>query len=218
MRFTSWRNGAQWENSASAAMGLAHFGSLYPNASKELAAVVTRRLNASRAALRGLLAAYGFVPASILGGNINAWIKNDHAAEYPGGSDTGIGWTYLRYPHVASSVWTGLLLLHQADDDETLDPHANPFAPPEGKIASAAEAATSQQVHKAGQPGDSRRPAAAAARRRQQQVEAALLGAQPAEHDSRSDADGSGVVLASPPCSVVPRYTAHMPPPSPRAG
>ena len=158
VRFTSWGNGAQWENSASAAMGLAHFGSLYPNASKELGAVVTRRLNASRAALRGLLAAYGFVPASILGGNINAWIKNDHAAEYPGGSDTGIGWTYLRYPHVASSVWTGLLLLHQADDDEKLDPHANPFAPPEGKIASAAEAATSQQCIKPGKPGDSPPP------------------------------------------------------------
>ena len=35
---------------------------------------------------------------------------------------------------------------------------ANPFAPPEGKIASAAEAATSQQCIKPGKPGDSPPP------------------------------------------------------------
>ena len=53
--------------------------------------------------IRQLLQAYQAVPASVLGGNINAYIKNDHAADYPGGSDTGIGWTYLRYPHASRS-------------------------------------------------------------------------------------------------------------------
>ena len=53
--------------------------------------------------IRQLLQAYQAVPASVLGGNINAYIKNDHAADYPGGSDTGIGWTYLRYPNASRS-------------------------------------------------------------------------------------------------------------------
>ena len=55
----------------------------------------------------------GAIPASVLGGNIAAYRKNDHASAYPGGSDTGIGWTYLRYPHAASTAWAGLLLLYQ---------------------------------------------------------------------------------------------------------
>ena len=60
--------------------------------------------------------------------------KNDHAAKYPGGSDTGIGWTYLRYPHVAATAWAGMLLLYQFDDDDAVDEDANPFAPPERPV------------------------------------------------------------------------------------
>ena len=39
-------------------------------------------------------------------------------SHYPGGSDTGIGWTYLRYPHAAATAWTGLLMLYQWDKSE----------------------------------------------------------------------------------------------------
>ena len=111
---------------------------------------VSERLTQARSSLRSLLNTYGCVPASILGGhpirrlephpvgdtplwncsltrcgmctggNIAAWIKNDHAAPFPGGSDTGIGWTYLRYPHVAATAWTGLLLLYQFDEQVSL--------------------------------------------------------------------------------------------------
>ena len=70
------------------------------------------------------------VPASVLGGNIAAYQLNNFSAEYPGGSDTGIGWTYLRYPHAASTAWAGLLLLYQFDEDDAIDENANPFAPP----------------------------------------------------------------------------------------
>ena len=80
--------------------------------------------------IRQLLQAYQAVPASVLGGTINAYIKNDHAADYPGGSDTGIGWTYLRYPHAASTAWAGLLLLYQFDEADAVREDANPFAPP----------------------------------------------------------------------------------------
>ena len=162
VRFTSWGNGAQWENSASAAMGLAHFGSLYPNASKELAAVVTAAsIRRAPRCARGLLAAYGFVPASILGGNIAAWIKNDHAATVPGGSDTGIGWTYIRRPHRRVVGVDGAVVAAPGRRRRDARPAANPFAPPE-KIASAAEAAASQQCIKPGKPGGGGAAAAAA--------------------------------------------------------
>merc|ERR1719199_149225 len=88
------------------------------------------KMNAARDSIRHLLAVYGAVPASVLGGNLAAYVRNDHAAAYPGGSDTGIGWTYLRYPHAASTAWAGLLLLYQFDEDEEIDENANPFAPP----------------------------------------------------------------------------------------
>jgi len=31
--------------------------------------------------------------------------------------ETGIGWTYYRYPHVASSAWLGLALLQKPTED-----------------------------------------------------------------------------------------------------
>jgi len=75
-----------------------------------------------------LLAMYGGVPASVLGGNMDAFRAKNHTAPYPGGSDTGISYTYLRYNHVASTAWTGLLLLYQANPSEPIDEAANPFA------------------------------------------------------------------------------------------
>merc|ERR1719198_1681688 len=88
------------------------------------------KVNAARDSIKHLLAVYRSVPASVLGGNIAAYLKNDHSSPYPGGSDTGIGWTYLRYPHAASTAWAGLLLSYQFDDADTPREDANPFAPP----------------------------------------------------------------------------------------
>ena len=55
------------------------------------------KINAARDSLKHLLAAYGCVPASVLGGNIDAYMKNDHGAPYPGGSDTGAGHRRTRH-------------------------------------------------------------------------------------------------------------------------
>jgi len=133
-RFTSWGNGIQWENTASAVMGLVHYQQKYQRDAP--VAGLDEAISRARVSIRQLLQAYQAVPASVLGGNINAYIKNDHAADYPGGSDTGIGWTYLRYPHVAASTWAGLLLLYQHDDGAPVDDAANPFAPPRKPVPS----------------------------------------------------------------------------------
>ena len=73
------------------------------------------------------------MPASVLGGNYATFVNisaerasfgggdiadlppiNSTQYPYPGGSHTGIGWTYLRYGHAASTAWAGLLLMFQA--------------------------------------------------------------------------------------------------------
>ena len=73
------------------------------------------------------------MPASVLGGNYATFVNisaerasfgggdiadlpplNKTQYPYPGGSHTGIGWTYLRYGHAASTAWAGLLLMFQA--------------------------------------------------------------------------------------------------------
>jgi len=75
----------------------------------------------------------------VLAGNqdaFNQWVEQKGtrahrpAAEHPGGSDTGVSWAYLRYPHLASTAWTGLLLLYQADDWQPVWEDANPLAAP----------------------------------------------------------------------------------------
>ena len=80
--------------------------------------VIFFRIRAARDSIKHLLAVYRAVPASALGGNFAAYVQNDHSSPYPGGSDTGIGWTYMRYPHAASTAWAGLLLLYQFDEDD----------------------------------------------------------------------------------------------------
>jgi len=137
VRFSTWGNGVQWENTASAAMASVRYLTLYgdeasPKGVDKLD--VAARTDAARSSLRNLLSVYRCIPASVLGGNIAAWVKNDHASHYPGGSDTGIGWTYLRYPHAAATAWTGLLMLYQWDKSAKVDEDANPFAPPKRPI------------------------------------------------------------------------------------
>eukprot|EP00930_Biecheleria_cincta_P095950 TRINITY_DN87838_c0_g1_i1.p1 TRINITY_DN87838_c0_g1~~TRINITY_DN87838_c0_g1_i1.p1 ORF type:complete len:721 (-),score=132.99 TRINITY_DN87838_c0_g1_i1:91-2253(-) len=125
LAFTNVGHGVQWENTASAVMAISlylqRFGDHLPgiNLSKHAAAM--------QDSLKTILKAYGSVLASIRGGNWQAYLasrrrKSHHRSDdYPGGSDTGFTWTYMRYPHTAATAWTGLMLLG-------LD--ANPFALP----------------------------------------------------------------------------------------
>ena len=92
-------------------MAMCRFRSLYGDETS--AGDLRPKIRAATDSIKHLLAVYGVVPASVLGGNIAAYQVNNFSAEYPGGSDTGIGWTYLRYPHAASTAWAGLLLLYQ---------------------------------------------------------------------------------------------------------
>jgi len=131
-RFSTAGNGVQWEVTASAAMAMLHYERRYSDGAKAKVHV-SQYVNRSRNALRRLLGAYGGVPASVLGGNRKAWVRwtqLNQSAQFPGGSDTGLSWSYLRYQHVASTAWTGLLLLYQADEHEKLNEDANPMATP----------------------------------------------------------------------------------------
>ncbi|CAK0899943.1 unnamed protein product, partial [Prorocentrum cordatum] len=126
-RFTNWGTGVQWEVTASATIAMVKSGQqLGGEADPRLA----RRIDEARNSLYHLLVRYGGVPASVLGGNYEAWRRNLHHSAYPGGSDTGIGWSYFRYLHVASTAWTGLLLLYQADAASPVLEDANPLGLP----------------------------------------------------------------------------------------
>ena len=149
VRFTAWGNGVQWENTASAAMAMAYYQQHYTDPKRKLPVDLTARINAARDSLKHLLAVYGSIPASVLGGNIAAYTAGDRTSSYPGGSDTGIGWTYLRYPHAASTAWTGLLLLYQFDESESISEGANPFAPPDRTVPDPHGAANRQCLPKA---------------------------------------------------------------------
>mmetsp|Transcript_767 Transcript_767/g.2439 ORF Transcript_767/g.2439 Transcript_767/m.2439 type:complete len:522 (-) Transcript_767:292-1857(-) len=120
LRFTNNGTGAQWENTASAVMGIGFYESVYNSSGR---ANVSGLLPNMRDALLHQLREYRSVLSSVRGGNYKAWLQaytqGNADPAFPGGSDTGIGWTYLRYPHVSATAWTGLMLLE-----------ANPFAVP----------------------------------------------------------------------------------------
>jgi hypothetical protein len=139
-RFSTYGTGAQWEVTASGVMGLLH------NSAKTHTPVPTI-VSSMRKSLTGMLETYGSILASVNGGNMDAYYHTDKmvaalgkrvAADYPGGSNTGIGWTYLRYPHLAATAWTGMLLLYQAEDGGAVDESFNPYAPPKRRVPSAA--------------------------------------------------------------------------------
>eukprot|EP00933_Yihiella_yeosuensis_P033531 TRINITY_DN27214_c0_g1_i1.p1 TRINITY_DN27214_c0_g1~~TRINITY_DN27214_c0_g1_i1.p1 ORF type:complete len:714 (-),score=112.68 TRINITY_DN27214_c0_g1_i1:635-2503(-) len=133
LRFTNWGHGIQWENTASGVMAMKLFRHRFgPYLLKDVN--LSNEIYEMQSSLTHLLDEYGSVPASVLGGNLKAWHKNNHSAEYPGGSDTGIGWTYLRYPHTAATAWTGLMLLFQAGSEHAVNEDANPFAPPKQQL------------------------------------------------------------------------------------
>jgi len=128
-RFTSGGHGVQFEVTAGAGMAILRYKQKY---GKPLSDFFSRRLQSVRDSLRHLLGMYGGVPASVLGGNFEAFAERDYFAEFPGGSDTGIHFTYLRYRHIASTMWTGLFLMYQdwEEDGDAIWEDANPFMPP----------------------------------------------------------------------------------------
>merc|ERR1719272_731889 len=97
---------------------------------------VTHQIGQARESLKRLLYRYGSVPSSVRGGNYNAYRTHRPWERFPGGSDTGLGWTYLRYPHVASTVWTGLMLIQQFDESSPVNDEGNPFLPPARPVPS----------------------------------------------------------------------------------
>jgi len=152
-RFSTAGHGVQWENTASATMAMLHWLHHHGGRGPGEPGTVLGRVKEARRSLLQLLRHYEGVPGSVRGGNEKAWSQGCQdlsatqtqlpwekglscEAKYPGGSDTGLGWTYLRYPHVASTAWTGLLLLYQFSDGEPVREDANPFAPPNTPIPS----------------------------------------------------------------------------------
>ncbi|CAE7348213.1 lacC, partial [Symbiodinium pilosum] len=115
-------------------MALAHF--LYhrsQGSDEDFILQLKYRLNASRLSLRTLLKTYGAVPASVRGGNGKQYNAHDAYGPFPGGSDTGMGFPYLRMIHCASTAWTGLLMLYQATDEDRIFESANPLTIVEGE-------------------------------------------------------------------------------------
>eukprot|EP00930_Biecheleria_cincta_P058363 TRINITY_DN441_c0_g1_i2.p1 TRINITY_DN441_c0_g1~~TRINITY_DN441_c0_g1_i2.p1 ORF type:complete len:559 (-),score=88.37 TRINITY_DN441_c0_g1_i2:206-1882(-) len=117
VRFTSLGSGIQWENTASAALAMAHLVETYPetlDTNPGLRELVQQRLDEYRSSIKAMLSKYGFMYASV----------------HEGGSDTGIGWTYFVKPHLAATAWAGMMLVHQAGPDVSVNESGNPYAPP----------------------------------------------------------------------------------------
>jgi hypothetical protein len=128
-RFSSHGDGIQWENTASGLMAMIKYNASFvmPDALRKNVSDKIGRVSLS---LRRLLAAYGSVPASVLGGNMKAYQSGDRHRRFPGGSDTGQGWNYMRYPHLAATAFTGLALLYKFDSEAPVDEGANPYQLP----------------------------------------------------------------------------------------
>jgi len=131
-RFTNWGNGIQWENAASAVIGMVKYRDEHGDD-----AGLTDKIVKVRNSLKRLLEVYRSVPSSVLGGNLKKYQKVQHWETYPGGSDTGMGWTYMRYPHLASTVWAGFALMQQAGEGLPVDSESNPYAPPHKAVPAA---------------------------------------------------------------------------------
>lgn len=128
VRFTSKGFGIQWEETAGAVIALSHFLAFRSEGSEDgFKEQLQRRLTASRLSLRTLLKTYGAVPASVHGGNGEAYNAHNPYSPYPGGTDTGMGFPYLRMIHVASTAWTGLALMSRTTAADPVWSGANPM-------------------------------------------------------------------------------------------
>lgn len=127
VRFTTWGWGIHWENTASTVMALAHFEAAYgKDAVPEASAFISK----ARDSIKRLLTIYGTVPGSLLGGNQDAASHGNTDSEYPGGSNNGFGNVYMRYPHLASVAWSGMMLMYQFDSTNPVREAFNPYHPP----------------------------------------------------------------------------------------
>lgn len=99
VRFTSGGNGIQWENTASACMAMCRFRALYGDQTS--AGDLRPKIQAATDSIKHLLAVYGVVPASVLGGNIAAyqvklqrrvpwWVGHGHRLDLPALSARGL--------------------------------------------------------------------------------------------------------------------------------
>lgn len=129
-RFSTVGNGVQWEVTASAVMAMAHYQQRY-GPGEELG--LPQALRQARDSLRTLLALYHGVPQSVLGGNYGLW-QGHKFGQYPGGTDTGLGWPYLRYLGTVTTAWAGLALLYQAEEGGPVNEDANPYAAPKQPV------------------------------------------------------------------------------------
>eukprot|EP00401_Gymnodinium_catenatum_P075828 CAMPEP_0117556172 /NCGR_PEP_ID=MMETSP0784-20121206/51664_1 /TAXON_ID=39447 /ORGANISM="" /LENGTH=608 /DNA_ID=CAMNT_0005353423 /DNA_START=1 /DNA_END=1823 /DNA_ORIENTATION=+ len=135
-RYSSLGHGVQWEVSAAAAMALVQFRSGGNDLSPAQEEGVTNTIEQVRDSIRRILKVYGAVPASVRGGNAAAFEDSrmsgnyDLGTEFPGGTETGIPpmpTAFFRYPHLAATAWTGMLMLMQGDSDAPYNKWANPF-------------------------------------------------------------------------------------------
>merc|ERR1712232_240715 len=78
-RFSSFGHGVQWENTASGIMGLLHH-------STKMHKTVPAEVPIMRRSLENMLSVYGYIFASVLGGNMDSYRNTIHNAppEYPG--------------------------------------------------------------------------------------------------------------------------------------
>jgi hypothetical protein len=137
VRFADGGAGVQFEVTSGAIMGMVEYqrrGGTHD---------VSAHIHAGRDSIKRLLQVYRTVPPSVRGGNLDAHSWGDQYATYPGGSDTGLGWTYLRYGHTASIAWAGMLLLFQPNDGAPIDNEGNPFSAPSQPVP----AATQDNLH-----------------------------------------------------------------------
>lgn len=125
-RFSNSGNGIQWENAAAALVAMVK----HREGSGHNASELTDRIIKTRESVKKLLEVYGSVPASILGGNFQRYEQDESWKKNPGGSDTGMGWAYFRYQHLASTVWSGFSLMQQGNEGEKVDAESNPYAAP----------------------------------------------------------------------------------------
>jgi len=127
-RFTTVGNGVQWEVTASAVMAMVHYQQKYGSGAEFQLA---EHLKQARDSLKILLTMYKGVPQSVLGGNYGKWQSGKAiGTKYPGGTDTGLGWPYLRYLGTVPTAWTGLALLYQGGEGLPANEDANPYAVP----------------------------------------------------------------------------------------
>jgi len=139
VRFSTAGNGAQWENTAGAIMAMVHYLDTYGEGSMP---GLSDYIESARGSMKTLLKLYNGVPSSVLGGTYVAWQQFADGADVspPGGSDTGLGWPYLRYTSTAPTAWAGLMLLHQFDKSSAVDENANPYARPSAAVPGGSDA------------------------------------------------------------------------------